>query len=68
MVFRLTLELDGWDTNAAGTLLLHSVEVTLGVLAIDEGGAEPNSSALNQMRFFARVGAGLNQSKAWLGL
>ena len=68
VVFRLTLEHDGWDTNAAGTLLLHSVEVTLGVLAIDEGGAEPNSSALNQMRFFARVGAGLNQSKAWLGL
>jgi hypothetical protein len=68
VVFRLALEHDGWDTNAAGTLVLHGVEVTLGVLAIDEGGAEANSSALNQMRFFARVGAGLNQSKAWLGL
>ena len=68
VVFRLALEHDGWDTNAAGTLLLHGVEVTLGVLAIDEGGAEANSTPANQMRFFARVGAGLNQSKSWLGL
>ena len=68
IVFRLMIEHDGWDTNAAGTLMLHGIEVTLGLLAIDEGSAEANSNAVNQMRFFARVGASLNQSRAWLGL
>ena len=61
------LEHDGWDTNAAGTLMLHGIEVTLGLLAIDEGGADETSNALNQMRFFARVGATLSQSRTWLG-
>lgn len=67
VVFRLMLEHDGWDTNAAGTLSLYGIEVTLGLLAIDEAGADENSNALNQMRFFGRIAATLNQSRAWLG-
>jgi hypothetical protein len=68
VIFRLMLDHDGWDTNVAGTVFLYGVEVTAGLLAIDEGGAETNSHALNQMRFFARIAASLNQSREWLGL
>lgn len=67
VVFRLILEHDGWDTNAAGTVLFGGLDFTLGLLAIDEGSAEPDSGSLNQMRFFARVGASLDRTRAWLG-
>ncbi len=67
VVFRLTLEHDGWDTNTAATLLWRGVGVTLGVLALDEGGADETSNALNQTRLFLRITASLRQSREWLG-
>ncbi len=67
VVFRFTLEHDGWDTNAAATLLWRGLGVTLGVLGLDEGTADPTSNALNQTRLFLRIGASLRQSREWFG-
>ncbi len=67
VLFRLTLEHDGWDSNAAATLLWRGVGVTFGVLGLDEGAADQTSNALNQARLFLRIGASLRQSREWLG-
>ncbi|UCF19216.1 MAG: hypothetical protein JSU87_15015 [Gemmatimonadota bacterium] len=68
VIFRVILEHDAWDLNLAGAVNLRGFELAVGVLAVEEGGAEEGDSfPLNQARPYLRVGGGVQDLRALFG-